>query len=185
MATRWVGRTLTGLDRLVQVLCIACMAIVVVSVTWQVVSRYVTRESASWTAELAGYAFVWLAMLAIALGVRQGRHMVLDIWEYVPQRRWLRVLVTTVASALVLATLVALVWFGVEALPSAFRRTSPGTGIAFGWVALAVPVGCAVSAIFGVEAWWRMIRNPDPDRDPLPSEVLFQSGDEHVVKGEI
>jgi len=182
---RPIDRILSALDVLVQILCVACLAIITISVSWQVLSRYVTRDSASWTTEASSLAFVWLAMLAIALGVRQGRHMVLDIWEYVPQRRWLRILVTTVASVLVIGTLVALVWFGAEGLPSAMRRTMPGLGIPFGVISLAVPVGCALSTLFAVEAWWRLVREPDPDVDPLPSRVLYQSQEDTMVKGEI
>lgn len=182
---RFVERALSALDSIVQWLCVVCLGAILVSVTWQVVSRYVTRDSASWTTEVASLAFVWLAMLAIALGVRQGRHMVLDIWEYLPQHRWLRVTVTTVASALVLFTLAVLVFYGFEALPSALRRNMPGVNLPFGLISLAVPVGCAISALFAVEAWWKLVRNPDPDVDPLPSRVLFQSEDSTMVKGEV
>lgn len=178
-------RMLTLLDRIVQWACVIALATITVAVTWQVVTRYVTRDSATWTVEVASLAFVWLSMLAIALGVRQGRHMVLDIWDYLPQRRWLRITVTTVASALVLGTLVALTVFGMEALPSAMRRNMPGIDLPFGLISLAVPVGSAIAAIFAVEAWWRLVREPDPDADPLPSAVLFQSEEDTLVKGEI
>ncbi|SEB62521.1 TRAP-type C4-dicarboxylate transport system, small permease component [Paramicrobacterium humi] len=182
---RPIERILSALDTIVQWLCVLALAAVTFAVSWQVITRYVTRDSASWTLEVAALAFVWLSMMAIALGVRQGRHMVLDIWEYVPERRWLRITITTVSSALVLATLVALTWFGVEALPSAMRRNMPGIDLPFGLVSLAVPVGSAIAAIFTIEAWWRLVRNPDPDADPLPSAVLFQSGEDTMVKGEI
>ena len=89
-------RLLGRLDLAVQMLCILLLGVVIVGVMWQVLARYVTRDSTAWTAELASYAFVWLAMLAIALGVRRGRHMVLDIWEYVRYRRWLARLIPNV-----------------------------------------------------------------------------------------
>ncbi|WP_072314862.1 TRAP transporter small permease [Agrococcus sp. Marseille-P2731] len=178
-------RSLTLLDRVVQWACVIALAVITLAVSWQVLTRYVTRDSASWTVEIASLAFVWLSMLAISLGVRQGRHMVLDIWEYVPERRWLRITITTIASALVLGTLVALVIFGMEALPSAMRRTMPGIDLPFGLISLAVPVGCTISAIFAIEAWWKLVREPDPDVDPLPSAVLFQSEDDTMVKGEL
>ena len=178
-------RILTTLDRIVQWACVVALSIVTIAVSWQVITRYVTRDSASWTLEVAALAFVWLSMLAIALGVRQGRHMVLDIWEYVPERRWLRITITTIASALVLATLVALTIFGFESLPATMSRTMPGLDLPFGLISLAVPVGSAIAAIFAIEAWWKLVREPDPDADPLPSAVLFQSEADTLVKGEI
>lgn len=178
-------RMLTLLDRIVQWACVIALATITVAVSWQVITRYVTRDSATWTVEVASLAFVWLSMLAIALGVRQGRHMVLDIWDYLPQHRWLRVTVTTVASVLVLGTLIALTVFGMEALPSAMRRNLPGIDLPFGLISLAVPVGSAIAGIFAIEAWWKLVREPDPDADPLPSAVLFQSKDDTMVKGEV
>lgn len=182
---RLVDRIMSTLDVIVQWLCVVFLTLIVISVSWQVLARYVTRESSSWTTEVASLAFVWLSMLAIALGVRQGRHMVLDIWEYLPQKRWLRITVTTVASGLVLFTLAVLVFYGIDALPSALRRNMPGIDLPFGLISLAVPVGCGIAALFAVEAWWKLVRNPDPDVDPLPSRVLFQSEDSTMVKGEV
>lgn len=178
-------RMLTLLDRIVQWACVIALTVITLAVTWQVLTRYVTRDSASWTVEVASLAFVWLSMLAIALGVRQGRHMVLDVWDYLPERRWLRISVTTVASVLVLGTLVALTIFGMEALPSAMSRNMPGIDLPFGLISLAVPVGSALAAIFAIEAWWKLVREPDPNVDPLPSAVLFQSEEDTMVKGEI
>lgn len=182
---RLIEKIMGTLDTIVQWLCVAFLALITIAVTWQVISRYVTRDSASWTTEVAALSFVWLSMLAISLGVRQGRHMVLDIWEYAPQHRWLRVTVTTVASGLVLFTLGVLVFYGIDALPSALRRNMPGIDLPFGYISLAVPVGAAISALFAIEAWWKLVRNPDPEHDPLPSKVLFQSDEDVLVKGEV
>jgi len=182
---RLIDQIMSTLDKIVQWFCVLCLVVITVAVTWQVIARYVTRDSSSWTTEVSSLAFVWLSMFAIALGVRQGRHMVLDIWEYAPAHRWLRVTITTIASALVLFTLAVLVWFGIEALPSALQRNMPGIDLPFGIISLAVPVGCAISALFAVEAWWKLVRNTDPEVDPLPSTVLFQSEEDVLVKGEV
>ena len=143
-----------------------------------------TSTSTPWTVELASISFVWLSMFAIALGVRRGRHMVLDIWEYIPGGRWLTVLIDTVAGLIVAGVLLALVWFGFEALAPAFRRTMPGLGISYGFLALAVPVGSIFSLIFAIEAWWR-IHRAKPDEDPLAFPVIFQPTDAVIIKGEI
>ncbi|MGO3884916.1 MAG: TRAP transporter small permease [Mycetocola sp.] len=148
------------------------LAVVAISVTWQVIARYITSSSSAWTSELATNAFVWLAMFAIALGVRRGRHMKLDIWEFLPYRRWVSITVDTLAAIAVVAVLALLVVFGIEVLEPAFRRDLPGLGISYGWVALAVPVGCGLSLIFAIEAWVRTIRSPQ-DPDALPQRILF------------
>lgn len=161
------------------------LGLITFAVSWQVIARYVTSVSTPWTVELASTSFVWLSMFAIALGVRRGRHMVLDIWEYVPAGRWLTVLIDAIAALIVAGVLIALIWFGFEALGPAFRRTMPGLGVSYGLVALAVPVGSFFSLIFAIEAWWRVTRAKPDDEDPLAFGVIYQPADTVIIKGEI
>lgn len=166
---------------------VGLLATVVVAVSWQVFSRYIAQSSSTWTAELAQYSFVWLAMLAIALGVRRGRHMVLDIWEYVPYRRWIVRTVDTLAALVVVAVLALLVLYGLENLGPAWRRQVPTLGVPYAWVVLAVPVGSALALVFGIEAWWKTFhtRKPDTPGEPeLAGTMLFaEPADELAEKG--
>lgn len=180
-----LDRALGALDKVVQALCVLCLTVVTFAVSWQVIARYVTKSSSSWTSELATLAFVWLTMLAIAIGVRHGRHMVLDIWEYLPRKRWVRNAVSITSGLLILGTLLTLLYFGWMGVPSAMARNMPGLGLPFGLNSLAVPFGCALAAVFSLEATVRLLVNRDPDADPLPSKIIFQSPDEQTVKGEI
>lgn len=176
-----------GLDRLdlvLQVVTVVLLSIVIASVTIQVFSRYITQNSLPWTSEVASYAFVWLSMIAVALGVRRGRHMVLNVWEYAPYKKWLARTIETVAGIVIVGVLIALIWYGFEALGPAWRRESPGMGISFGWVSLAVPVGAAFSLIFAIEAWWKLFHAPQ-GVDPLPTKVMYQPDDVVVIKGEL
>lgn len=181
---RLIERVLQGVDKALQWTTVVLLSIVVFSVTWQVLARYIVTTSTAWTSELASLAFVWLAMLAIPIGIRRGRHMVLDVWEYFPYRRWLHRAVATTAALIVVATFALLVIVGFEAAGPSFNRTMAGLGIAFGWIALAVPVGSIFSAIFAVEAWWRVFQ-AEQDVDPLTDPVLYQPDDIVVIKGEL
>jgi TRAP-type C4-dicarboxylate transport system permease small subunit len=167
-----------------QILAVVLTLVLTFAVSWQIISRYLVQASTPWTSELASYSFVWLAMIAIALGVRRGRHMVLDIWEYLPSKRWLVVTVHTVAALVVVIVLALLVWFGIEGLPTAFRRTISSLGIPFGWVTLAVPVGAAFAAIFAIEAWWRAIRAPLGET-PSDIPLIFEPADQPEKTREI
>lgn len=182
--SKWISGGLHWLDLILQILGVLLLAVVACSVTLQVFSRYIIQASIPWTAELATYSFVWLSMIAIALGVRRGRHMVLDVWEYLPYRRWLAVTIETVAAVVVVLVLVLLIWYGSAGLGAAFNRSLPGLGISYGWVTIAVPVGSGLALIFALEAWWKRI-HARPDEDPLPAGVLFQPKDTVVIKGEI
>jgi len=51
------------LDRLILSICSFALMLLVVTVTWQVFSRYVLNDPSSWTDELARYVMVWLGLL--------------------------------------------------------------------------------------------------------------------------
>ncbi|WP_150307731.1 TRAP transporter small permease [Planctomonas psychrotolerans] len=160
------------------------LGLVLFAVTWQVLARYVISVSTPWTVELASYSFVWLSMIGIALGVRRGRHMLLDVWDYLPYRRWLIIALDTIAAVVVVVVLALLVWFGIESLAPAFRRTMPGLGLPYAYVTLAVPVGAGLALIFAVEAWWVGVhRKRGEERTEIGT--LFQPADSVIVKGEI
>lgn len=182
--SKWINKSLDRLDLILQILGVLLLGIVTLSVALQVFSRYITQSSIPWTSELASYAFVWLSMIAIALGVRRGRHMVLNVWEYAPYKKWLARTIETVAALIIVGVLLALIWYGMQALAPAWRRDSPGLGISFGWVSLAVPVGAAFSLIFAIEAWWKLFHAAQ-GVDPLPTKVIYQPDDVVVIKGEL
>ncbi|WP_291781193.1 TRAP transporter small permease [Cecembia sp.] len=67
------------LDKLVAGSLIVLMGIMVVNVTWQVVSRYVFQNPSSFTDELARYMLIWLGMLGAAYVAGQDQHLAIDI----------------------------------------------------------------------------------------------------------
>lgn len=174
-----LDRVLDVVDKVVQYLCVLALSLTVMSVFWQVLSRYVTSQSSPWTSDLAALSFVWLSMLAIALGVRRGRHMVLDIWEYFRYRRWLSNTVHIVSIGVVIAVLCLLAFFAIQGLGPAFSRRMPGLGISNGWMSLAVPVGALISLVFAVESLWKLL-NAGEGENPLPQRVLFQEEVEEI-----
>lgn len=179
-----LDKVLGLVDKALQAACVALLSVIAFAVTFQVAARYVVSTSTPWTVELAAICFVWLSMFAIALGVRRGRHMVLDVFEYAPYRRWLVVTVDLVSGLAVIAILFALMYFGFAGLKASFSRTLPGLKISNGWMNLGVPVGCAIALVFAVEALWRRLLAKD-DKNPLPQDLIFGSEDDLKVKGEI
>lgn len=61
--------------------CAILMLIMVASVTAQVISRYIFENPFSWTEELSRYTFVWVTFLGMAVAIKNGEHIALDILE--------------------------------------------------------------------------------------------------------
>jgi hypothetical protein len=60
------------LDAVLSRVLILLMFLLVVSVLWQVISRYVFSSPSSWTEELARFLLIWISLLGAAYAFRPG-----------------------------------------------------------------------------------------------------------------
>ena len=67
------------LDALLKNVLIFLMLALVVSVSWQVISRYVFSSPSSWTEEVARFILIWVSMLGAAYAFRTRAHLGLDL----------------------------------------------------------------------------------------------------------
>lgn len=62
-------------ERTLDILCGFLLAVIVVTVAYQVFGRYVLGRSPSWSEGLCGMLFAWMTMLGAASSLRAGRHL--------------------------------------------------------------------------------------------------------------
>ena len=106
-------RLLDGYHRLLTRLMAATVAILIVPVTLQVVSRYTALIPAwIWTEELSRFLFIWMIMLGSMIGVREGTHFIVDVWPELGPRP--AALLQIVTNLFVLALALVFVWWGIE-----------------------------------------------------------------------
>jgi TRAP-type C4-dicarboxylate transport system permease small subunit len=67
------------LDQVIANMLVVLMALMVINVTWQVVSRYVFQDPSSFTDELARYMLIWVGMLGAAFVAGKKDHLAIDI----------------------------------------------------------------------------------------------------------
>lgn len=73
------GGVIKGIDATLRVLLIVLVALLVISVAWQVLSRYLLQDPASWTEELARFLLIWVGMLGAAYAFRTRSHLGLEL----------------------------------------------------------------------------------------------------------
>ena len=76
---RLCARTLDGLAWSLRTSLIVAMAIMLLCIGLQVLMRYVFSQTPSWSEELAILMFAWCALGGLALGVREGFHVRMDL----------------------------------------------------------------------------------------------------------
>ena len=74
LLARW-WRLLELIARLERALGVLLLSTIVVSITIQVITRYLFGQPLVWVEELAGYCFLWSIFLGAALGLKELRHI--------------------------------------------------------------------------------------------------------------
>jgi TRAP-type C4-dicarboxylate transport system permease small subunit len=59
---------------------VAMLAAMLAALTYQVVARYVFNAPPTWTEEFSLAMFTWIVLLMGSAGVREGFHVLLDLW---------------------------------------------------------------------------------------------------------
>src|SRR5436305_14008119 len=70
-----------GYARLLSWLLAFSVAVLIVPVSLQIVSRYTQLIPAYiWIEEMARFLFIWMVMIGAMVGVREGSHFEVDVW---------------------------------------------------------------------------------------------------------
>jgi TRAP-type transport system small permease protein len=101
-----------AINRVVELLCAALLAVLVVDIWIGVFGRYVFELPVTWAEELARYLMIWTALLAVSCGVARREHVaVTALLHRVPIRirRWFDLAIDLLAFAF----FAFLGWFGI------------------------------------------------------------------------
>jgi len=129
-------------DAALRALLVILVVMLVVSVAWQVMSRYLLDDPSPWTEELARFLLIWIGMLGASLAFRQRAHLGLEL---LPQKleggpaavlRYFTLFVIALFAITVLvvggSNLVSLTW--------ELRQYSAVLGMPISWVYSVVPL---------------------------------------------
>lgn len=162
LALRGLERVVALIAYLLQASLIVAMTLMLACIALQVVMRYVFGNAPSWTEELALLMFSWCIMGGIALGVREGFHVRLDILlNALPSigRRWME-------NAIELATAAFgayLAWSGLRFVDVTSGSVSAAIGYPIELLHTLAPVAGALTCLFSV---WRLVEGPKAEPAP-------------------
>src|SRR5262245_46305770 len=132
-------RVTAAYAKLLEFLLAACVGILVVPVTLQIISRYTSLiPSYIWTEEMARFLFVWTIMIGAMVGVRESQHFEVDVWPTLSRRS--EAAVRIVARLGVLALAIIFVLAGIEFTRFAWHRTSELAELPLWLIHIAWPV---------------------------------------------
>ena len=138
------------LDQFEEVIASLAVVVIVFSVSWGVITRYITEQSAAWASELATLGFAWLVFFGAAACIKYHLHPSIDMLSVrlTPTgQRLLRYL----NDALVLGFCLFMAGYGTLFAIDAWGNPSPVMRLPLSWLYGPVALCFALMAIRKVQ----------------------------------
>jgi TRAP-type C4-dicarboxylate transport system permease small subunit len=144
-------------SRVLSVIVVASLVILIVPVSMQIFSRFThIIPHYIWTEEMARFLFVWTIMLGSILGVREGSHLVVDVWPRMAPRP--EAALRLLSSVAILIMALVFVWAGLEFTSFAWYRISELAEMPLWLIHVAWPVAGVSWLVFLGEQFYDDLR---------------------------
>ena len=132
-------KILDAYQQLLTWLLVASVAILIVPVSLQMISRFTDLiPPYIWTEELSRFLLIWMIMLGAMIGVREGTHFDVDVWPSLSGRANALLRIVSQFFMLIFA-LVFVVW-GVAFVRFGWDQTSELADLPMTWIFIAWPI---------------------------------------------
>ena len=152
-------RFLDAYHQLLVRIMVAAVALLIIPVTLQIVSRYTDLiPSYIWTEELSRFLFIWMVMIGAMIGVREGAHFDVDIWPALPPKK--DALLRIVSDIFVLIFALVFFWWGLTFLRFGWDQDSELAELPMGYIFAAWPLAGLTWIVFLGESFivnWRTL----------------------------
>lgn len=156
---------LNGYCSLLKVLLTVLMAVLIVPVAMQILSRYTgVIPRYIWTEEIARFCFIWLIMIGAMIAVRDGTHFDVDVLPHTGNPA-VEFGFRTFVNLAILVMALAFLWWGWDFGKLGARQQSEISGLPMLTIYIGWPVAGATWAVFTLERIWDDIaafRNGEP-----------------------
>ena len=140
-------KLIDGYYRLLNALLVVTVAILVVPVALQILSRHTPWvPSWIWTEEMARFLFIWMIMIGAMVGIRDGAHFDVDLWPELPPRA--NALLRVVADVFVLIMALVFIWYGIRFVLFGWDQTSELAELPMTWIFISWPLAGFTWVVF-------------------------------------
>jgi TRAP-type C4-dicarboxylate transport system permease small subunit len=150
-------RLIDAYSRLLSALMVATVAILVIPVSLQIISRYTQLiPSYIWTEELSRFLFIWMVMLGAMVGIKEGTHFEVDIWPELGRRS--NAMLKIVSNLFVLIFALVFVYWGMKFVQFGWYQESELAELPMPFIFIAWPLAGATWLLFVAEILSENIR---------------------------
>lgn len=138
------------LDNVLNVLAGVSFIAMVVLTCWQVFTRYILQNPSSWSEELVGYLFAWMALLGASIVVGERGHMNIPVIVErfnIGARKFFAIFAELVAFVF---AAVILVYGGVQITSLAMGQMTSSLGVPIGIFYVVMPIAGVLNMLYAV-----------------------------------
>jgi len=140
-------KLIDGYYRLLNALLVVTVAILVVPVAIQILSRHTPWVPTwIWTEEMARFLFIWMIMIGAMVGIRDGAHFDVDLWPELAPRA--NALLRVVADVFVLIMALVFIWYGIRFVQFGWDQTSELAELPMTWIFISWPLAGFTWVVF-------------------------------------
>ena len=155
------------LDRVFRIVLALLMALMVICVTWQIVSRYAMSNPSPWTEELARFILIWIGLLGGSYAYHVKMHLGLDLIRTKLSPVALRYHEIFVHLVVIVFSATVLVAGGLRIvhMTTELKQYSAALGVPMSYVYSSLPISGVMLILYAliglIEAWHGDIREPE------------------------
>lgn len=130
----------------------ALMALIMlISLFWQVFTRFVLKVPSIWTEEVARYSFIFMALLGAAVGVRNSTHFGMNLFTDKLKGKVYEYYMKYFVNGVIFASSLLIIFYGYHfTISYGLRRVSPTFLFPMSWVFMIIPISGLLMAIFSL-----------------------------------
>lgn len=152
-------RVKTILDVVLKTICVGLFALLVLLVSWQVVTRLVLNDPSIWTEEAARYTFIWLSLIGISIATGERADVAIEYFVQKAPLAWQRWIELTAYAATLSFAGFVMIWGGYLNSSLAWTQRNPVLPVNAGVLYLAVPVAGVLFAFYLI---YHLVRTLSP-----------------------
>jgi TRAP-type C4-dicarboxylate transport system permease small subunit len=151
MIKKRVKPIVDALGRGVELITGVMAFVMMISLMWQVFTRFVIKIPSIWTEEIARYSFIYMAMIGASIGVKRSTHFGMTMLTDRLQGRAKNYYTKYVVNGIILICSIFIIIYGWDfAIQYGLTRVSPTFLVPMMWVFLCMPITGVLMVIFSL-----------------------------------
>jgi TRAP-type C4-dicarboxylate transport system permease small subunit len=132
----------TIISKILGVILTILMAVMVLDVTWQVLTRFILKNPSSFTEELAGFLLIWIGLLGASYAYYTKAHLGIDVLTYKLtglKKQFVEIMVNMIVLGFAFFVMV-IGGLRLVNLTFTLNQISPALEIDMGYIYLVIPI---------------------------------------------